>query len=70
MDMLMPGLDGYEATRTLRGKGITTPIVAITAYALEKEDRDKCIQAGCDDYLAKPVRREELLRILGKYTSE
>lgn len=66
MDLQMPEMNGYEATQILKKKYPELPVVAQTAFAMS-DDREKALDAGCDDYLAKPIKSKDLLIIAEKY---
>ena len=66
MDIQLPEISGYEATSQIRQTDKDLPIIAQTAYAMA-EDKKKCLEAGCNDVLVKPIRMDEVLPIVAKY---
>jgi CheY-like chemotaxis protein len=69
MDIQMPKMNGHEATRWLRQHGWRGPIVALTAHALVG-DREKCLEAGCDDYIPKPVTARGLRNVMARFLGQ
>ena len=68
MDLQLPGMDGYAATRTLKADALTRhiPVVAMTAYAMTG-DRERALAAGCDGYITKPIDTQEFPRVVARY---
>ncbi|MDP4184718.1 MAG: response regulator [Bacteroidota bacterium] len=66
MDLQMPEVNGYDATREIKNLFPNLPIIAQTAFAMS-DDRAKALDAGCDDYLAKPIKSKDLLSMVEKY---
>lgn len=68
MDIQMPGMDGLEATRQIRRRNTSVPVIAVTAFAYD-QDRQRALDAGCTDYLAKPLTGDKLLQKLRRLLS-
>ena len=66
MDMSMPKLDGFEATRRLRDSGIQIPIIAQTALSGDDE-KEEILKVGCNDYIEKPIIKDNLFKVIAKY---
>lgn len=69
MDLQLPIMDGYTATREIKAINTDIPVIAQTAHVMSGE-REKCLKAGCDDYLAKPIRLQILMDTLSKYLNK
>ncbi len=68
MDIRLPVMNGYEATRIIKNLNPKILVIAQTAYAMTN-DREKILKAGCDDYIPKPIRLSSLMEVLNKYLS-
>lgn len=68
MDMMMPDIDGYEATSMIKQDDLTRqiPVIAVTAQAMS-HDKEKCLAAGADDYISKPINIDELIALMDKH---
>ena len=66
MDMQMPNMNGFDATKKLRNLGVKTPIIAMTA-SVTHEGQEQCMQVGCDDYTPKPIDKAHMVRVISKY---
>ncbi|MCF8374011.1 MAG: response regulator [Bacteroidales bacterium] len=66
MDIKMPEMNGYEATRIIKKENPSLPVIALTAFALDG-DREKSLMAGCDDYMSKPIDQAKLLDLVNRY---
>ena len=67
MDLKMPEMNGYDATKKIKISHPNIPIIAQTAYA-SIEEKEKAVLAGCDDFIAKPIKKNILLEVIEKYS--
>jgi len=68
MDIRIPKIDGLRATRIIRESGMILPVIAQTAFAMAS-DKEKCLEAGCNDYISKPVNKDSLFEVLSRFLS-
>jgi CheY-like chemotaxis protein len=67
---MMPGMDGYQALQELKRNDVTkVPVIAVTAQAM-KGDRERCLEAGADDYISKPINVDLLLGVLSRFIKQ
>lgn len=69
MDIQLPIMDGYDATSEIRNFKKELPIIAQTAYA-QQTDKDKCLECGCNEFITKPIDRDELIELINKYIKD
>jgi two-component system cell cycle response regulator DivK len=69
LDIQLPGINGYEVAQSIRKFNKNIKIIAQTAYAMTGE-RENCINAGCDDYISKPIKTDELLNLISQHLTE
>lgn len=69
MDIKLPDINGYDVTKSLKKIRKEVPVIAQTAYALP-DDRKRAKEAGCDDYISKPLKRQDLYSLMAKYLSK
>lgn len=69
MDLQLPVMDGYAATRAIKAHDASVPVIAQTAHVMSGE-KEKCLEAGCDDYLSKPIRLNVLMETLSKFLNK
>lgn len=69
MDMQLPVMDGYTDAAANRDRGIEMPIIALNGNAMS-EDRDRCLDAGCTDFLTKPLEKTQLIAMISKYATK
>jgi CheY-like chemotaxis protein len=65
----MPGMDGFEATRIIKQRSIRTPIIALTAHAMQG-DKEKILASGFDGYVSKPIDKKELISVVSNFTKK